>query len=154
MDVAPADLAELRARIAIEDTLITLFVATDKRDWSAVRAVFTPHVMFDMTSLAGGEPQTLAPETIAAGWEEGLRPIEVVHHQVGNLQIRVNGERAHATCYGVAYHFRHHPSGRNTRIIVGSYDVDLQREQERWRISLFRFNCKFVDGNSSLERDD
>ena len=40
-------------------------------------------ISFDMTALTGGQPARLTAEQIAAGWEEGLRPIESVHHQAG-----------------------------------------------------------------------
>jgi hypothetical protein len=79
--------ATLLARQTIVDTITTLFIATDARDWDSVRACFTPEVHFDMTSVAGGELRTMTPAAIAAGWEQGLRPIEAVHHQVGNFRI-------------------------------------------------------------------
>ena len=145
----------LLAREAIVDTITTLFVATDTRDWERVRACLAPQVHFDMTSLAGGDPQTLTPDAIAAAWEQGLRPIEQVHHQAGNFRVRVEpgGREATASCYGIAYHYRRHPSGRNTRVFVGSYDFGLREDGGRWRITSFRFGAKFVDGNLELERD-
>jgi hypothetical protein len=36
---------------------------------------------------------------------------------------------------------------------VGSYDFHLVRAGGAWRIDLFRFNAKFVDGNLELERE-
>jgi hypothetical protein len=102
--------------------------------------------------VAGGEPQTLTPEQIAAGWEQGLRPLEAVHHQAGNFRVRVEGDQGEAACYGIAFHYRRHPSGRNTRVFVGSYDFRLRRDEGgRWRIGAFRFTAKFVDGNLELE---
>lgn len=151
--VADADVATLLARQAITDTITTLFVATDARDWESVRACLAPQVHFDMTSLAGGAPVTMTPEAIAAGWEQGLAPIEAVHHQVGNFRVDVRGSVAAASCYGIAYHYRRHPSGRNTRVFVGSYDFGLREEAGRWRIDSFRFVAKFVDGNVQLESD-
>jgi hypothetical protein len=37
-------------------------------------------------------------------------------------------------------------------VFVGSYDFHLVREAT-WKIDLFRFNCKFVDGNLELEKE-
>lgn len=144
----------LADRQAVVDAITTLFVATDERDWARVREVFAPHVHFDMTSLAGGAPTTLAPEQIAAAWESGLAPIEAVHHQAGNFRVTVRDDEADAACYGIAYHYRRHPSGRNTRVFVGDYTFGLTRDGPRWRIASFRFAAKFVDGNLQLERDD
>jgi hypothetical protein len=150
---ADSEVATLLARQAITDTITTLFVATDARDWESVRACFAAQVHFDMTSLAGGEPQTMTPDAIAAGWEKGLEPIEALHHQAGNFRVDVRGTEASAFCYGIVYHYRRHPSGRNTRVFVGSYDIGLREEGGRWRINGFRFVAKFIDGNLHLENE-
>ncbi len=104
-----------------------------------------------MTSLAGGEPQRLTPAQITDAWAAGLAPIEQVHHQAGNLQIVVAGDRATAFCYGVALHYRKTLSGNDVRRFVGSYDFGMEKAGGQWRISLFRFNLKFMDGNLTLE---
>ncbi len=149
---APSSLADLVARQQITDCIIRLFVATDNRDWAGVRACLTDSVYFDMTSVAGGEPATVAAEQIVAGWTEGLAPIEFIHHQAGNFRITVRGGEADASCYGIAMHYRRTPSDRNTRTFVGSYDFTLVNgSDEPWRISAFRFNLKFIDGNAGLE---
>jgi hypothetical protein len=36
-------------------------------------------------------------EQIAAGWEDGLRPIESVHHQAGNYRMQVRGDEERGT---------------------------------------------------------
>jgi hypothetical protein len=104
-------------------------------------------------SLAGGEPATLTPQDIAAAWASGLAPIEAIHHQVGNLSVKVSETEATASCYGIAYHYRRTYSGQNTRVFVGSYDFHLQRRSDGWRIDLFRFKVKFVDGNLELDKE-
>jgi hypothetical protein len=37
-------------------------------------------------------------------------------------------------------------------VFVGGYDFHLLQDGE-WRIDLFRFNLKFIDGNVELERE-
>lgn len=145
------ELNTLLAKDQIADRIHRLFIATDRRDWAAVQSCFSDSVHFDMTSLAGGEPVTLTPEQITDAWEQGLRPIEAVHHQAGNLQICVDDDRASAFCYAVASHYRPTSSGENTRTFVGSYDFELQRVEDAWWITLFRFNLKYIDGNLDLE---
>jgi hypothetical protein len=144
---------DLLERDAIAKVLNRLFLATDARDWPRVRECFAETVQFDMTSLAGGQPARLSPAEITAGWEAGLLPLDALHHQTGNLEVSVSGDEATASCYGVAWHYRRTRSGRNTRVFVGSYDFHLARSGEAWRIDLFRFNSKFVDGNLELERE-
>ncbi|HQQ78363.1 MAG TPA: nuclear transport factor 2 family protein [Thermoanaerobaculia bacterium] len=147
--------ADLEARQAVVDTLTELFLATDRRDWPAVEGCFAETVTFDMTSLAGGQPARLTPRDISSAWTQGLAPIESVHHQAGNFRVRIDGNEASAFCYAIAYHYRRVVSGRNLRTFVGSYDFHLARDgAQRWRIDLFRFNIKFLDGNLDLHSED
>jgi hypothetical protein len=128
-----------------------LFVATDRRDWDTVLACLAPEVNFDMTSLTRGESGLVPAGQIVTNWQQGLAPIDAVHHQVGNFRVALNGDRAAVSCYGIAYHFRAKATGGTTRVFVGSYDVGLQRQDSGWRIDEFRFNCRFIDGNLTLE---
>jgi hypothetical protein len=144
---------QLLEKDRVIDTINRLFIATDQRDWLGVREALAAMVVFDMTSVAGGEPSHVSGADIAAGWEQGLRPIEAIHHQAGNYRVEVQGDEATAFCYGTASHYRKTTSGRNTRVFVGSYDFHLKLLQGRWRIDRFRFNLKYMDGNAELERD-
>jgi hypothetical protein len=148
-DPAVRSLVE-RERIA--QVINRLFLGTDARDWEEVRACFAPQVAFDMTSLAGGTPARLSPSEITAGWDSGLRFLDSLHHQTGNLAIRLLEREATASCYGIAYHYRRTASGRNSRVFVGSYDFHLVLGGS-WNIDLFRFNLKFIDGNLELEKE-
>lgn len=138
---------------AIGDVIHQLFIGTDNRDWAMVRTALAPRVHVDMTSLAGGEPSEVDGSELASMWEIGLRPIQAVHHQTGNLRVALDGDEAEAFCYGTATHFRPTASGRNVRTFVGSYDFRLARMVGTWRITLFRFNLKYLDGNLQLETD-
>jgi hypothetical protein len=140
---------ELRAKDQIVDTINRLFVSTDLRDWQAVRGCFAEAVLFDMSSAGGGPPAQMTPQEITDGWDGGLRPIKSIHHQAGNFRVEVSGDQATASCYGIAYHHRPVRSGRNIRMFVGSYDFSLIRSGT-WRITAFRFNLKFIDGNVEL----
>jgi hypothetical protein len=137
----------------IIDTINQLFIATDNREWAAVRGCLADNVLLDMTSMTGGAPSRLTGQEVANGWEEGLRRIEAVHHQAGNYRVEVHGDTASAFCYGIASHYRSTRSGRNTRVLVGSYDFHLVRIESRWQIDVFRFNLKYIEGNPELERE-
>ena len=132
--------------------VLDLFVATDRRDWAAVEACLAPRLTLDMTSLAGGEPVDTTGAAVAAMWNEGLAPIEHVHHQIGNLVVTVSGEEAHASCYGIALHHRKVASPRRTRVFVGSYRIHLVRLDGAWRIDRFTFDLAFLEGNPELEK--
>lgn len=127
-----------------------LFISTDNREWEKVKACFAPEVLFDMTSLAGGEPTKMTPEQIAGAWETGLKDLKAIHHQAGNYVVTVSGREATAFCYGIAFHYLPNPTNQNTRTFVGSYDFHLTKTDGAWRIDKFKFNSKFSDGNLNL----
>lgn len=147
----PSSDTDLVQKDEVQKVVNKLFVQTDNRNWPEVRTCFDDTVLFDMTSLAGGEPARLTPEQITEAWDAGLKPLQAIHHQVGNFDITVSGDKAEVFCYGIAIHYLQNPSNRNTRTFVGSYDFELIRTADGWKISLFRFNSKFIDGNLSLE---
>jgi 3-phenylpropionate/cinnamic acid dioxygenase small subunit len=128
-----------------------LFICTDNRDWQCVRDVFAPEVLFDMTSLAGGQPVKMTPRQITDGWDQGLKALKAIHHQAGNYQVALKGDEADLFCYGVAFHYLPNPTDRNTRTFVGSYNFHLVRTEQGWKIDKFKYNLKFIDGNKDLE---
>ena len=73
-----------------------LFVSTDNRDWAAVKDCFADSVLFDMTSMAGGDPTTLSSQNIVDAWDQGLKSLKAIHHQLGNYQVSINQNRANA----------------------------------------------------------
>lgn len=140
-------------RQEVEDVVVRLFVATDRRDWASVESCLADMVILDMTSMTGGEPLHLKPADVASAWRLGLASIDYVHHQIGSFQTDVTGNRAAVFLYGIAFHHRGKISSRSkTRTYVGSYDVHLTRTNAVWRIDLFRFNLKFIEGNRELEK--
>jgi len=103
-----------------------------------------------MGSLSGREPSWVTPEFIISGWEEGLKDLLAVHHQIGNSLVQVLGSTASLTCYGIAIHYLPNPSGRKTRTFVGSSDIRLVRKKGAWKIDGFAYHSKFVLGNLNL----
>lgn len=147
------DLTFLTEKSQIVDIVTELFVATDLRDWPRVQKCFANSVHFDQTSLVGGEPSQVTPADITAGWNEGLKPLKAVHHQIGNLQVALRDEKATVDCYGTAYHYLPNKTGKDTRTFVGSYVFGLTKEAGRWKINSFVYNLKFIDGNKDLEKE-
>src|SRR5512135_2237137 len=146
-----SDLQQLKDRDALIAAANRLFICTDNKDWACVKDVFAPEVLFDMTSLAGGQPEKKTPQQIADMWEQGLKPITAIHHQAGNYEVAVSGNEADLFCYATAWHYLPNPTDRNTRIFVGSYNEHFVRGDKGWKMDRFRYNLKFIDGNKNLE---
>lgn len=128
-----------------------LFIKTDNKEWPEVKACFADEVLFDMTSLAGGEPATITSQAIVEAWDKGLKELKAIHHQAGNFVVKIKNEEAEVFCYGIASHYLPNKTNQNTRTFVGSYDFHLTKKDSRWRIDKFKFNLKYIDGNPNLE---
>ena len=146
-----ASMDGLAARLAVEDTVVRMFVATDERDWPTLESCFTDPFTLDMTSMAGGKPATVTPRQVATTWAQAFEPLDHVHHQVGNFRTSVTSSQAIVRCYGVAFHHRNKASGIKTRLFVGTYELLLIPSVHTWLISQLAITLKFVDGNLSLE---
>ncbi len=140
-----------RDRAAVTETVNRLFVATDNRDWSALHRIFADEVVFDMTSLSGGQATTLKAAQITQAWDQGLSGL-VVHHLVGNHIVDVQGNEATVFCYGVATHYLKNPTGNNARTFGGSYEFGLKRAGGSWRVNRFKYNHKYLLGNPDLHK--
>jgi hypothetical protein len=144
--------AHLAARLAVEDAVIRMFVATDERDWSTLENCFTNPFILDMTSMVGGAPTTSMARDVARTWAEAFKPLDHVHHQIGNLRTTVSGDQALVRCYGVAFHHRAKISTAvKTRVFVGTYELHLRQSAHQWLIERLIFTLKFIDGNLELE---
>jgi hypothetical protein len=128
-----------------------LFVYTDYREWQKLQMeVFTPTVLFDMSSLGAGAPQDQTAAEICTMWESGFAGIDAVHHHSGNFMVTVNGEAATVFCYAIASHYKAAATQGQTREFVGSYDLGLEQTAGGWRINSFRYNVKYTRGNKEL----
>ncbi len=133
-------------------TVNRLFVSTDNRDWEGVKACFADEVVLDMTSVMGGEPNKLTPQQIADGWAQGLKGLKAIHHQAGNYDVSLKADEADVFCYGIAFHYLPNATGQNSRTFVGSYNFHLKKIGPVWKIDIFKYNLKFIDGNLELHK--
>ncbi|WP_299553037.1 nuclear transport factor 2 family protein [Seonamhaeicola sp.] len=133
----------------IKDTVTQLFVNTDNRNWNGVEAQFASKVILDYSSLSGNPAAALKPKDITGAWKTVLPGFTHTHHQIGNVLVDITHNKAHVFCYGTATHYLEDDNG-NVRTVVGSYDFDLEKVNEDWKITTMTFNFKYQDGNSSL----
>ena len=139
-------------KIALTELANKLFMYTDAQQWNKLLLeVFTEEVYFDMSSASGEPAQTLAAKAICDMWQQGFIGIDAVHHQAGHYVINVNARDADIYAYAVAIHYKKNAIKGNTRTFVGSYDLKAVRTITGWRLSQFRYNLKFIDGNVTLE---
>jgi hypothetical protein len=146
-------MVEISKREAVIELVNRLFIFTDDQAWDKLLGeVFADEVFFDMSSAGGASPGRMKSSEICRMWKEGFVGIDSIHHQAGNYIVSiVDGVSAEVFCYATAMHFKKNATKGNVREFVGSYNLMAVFTDVGWRISGFRYNLKYVAGNSSLE---
>ncbi|ANQ49462.1 nuclear transport factor 2 family protein [Flammeovirga sp. MY04] len=134
---------------AILETIHQLFISTDAREWEKLEKIFADKVVLDYSSMNGNPAVTLSPSQIIEGWKTILPGFTHTHHQIGNGMTKDLGDKAEVFCYGTATHYLESEEG-NVWTVVGSYNFELEKENDNWRVTKMKFNFKYQDGNTSL----
>ena len=138
-------------KIELTELSNKLFMYVDAQQWAKVLdEVFTESVWFDMVS-AGGEAKQLSAQEICDLWRQGFAGIDAVHHQAGHYLITVNEAAADIYGYAIASHYKKSATKGNSRVFVGSYDLKALKTSKGWRLSQFKYNLRYIDGNVSLD---
>ena len=140
---------EMEDIMNIQETITNVFVNSDSSNWSGVEAQFSAKVTLDYSSMTGNPAVEVSPTEISGSWKTVLPGFTHTHHQIGNFITTVNGNTAHSFCYGTATHYLEDPDG-SIWTVVGSYDFDLKKTEEGWKITAMTFNYKYQDGNGRL----
>ena len=134
----------------VSNAVSRFFAAVDRFDWDAVNAIMTDPFHIDYSSFTGEEPLDRAPEEITGAWAGHLPHLDSVHHQIGNLIVEVDGERAEVQCHGTASHYLADHPGGDLQYFVGTYDLSLVNRDGHWKLSMMRFNFKYASGNMDI----
>ncbi len=139
-------------KIELQELANKLFMYTDAQNWDKLLdEVFTEIVWFDMQSAGGGQPKEMPAKDICEMWRKGFAGLDAVHHQAGHYLIDIKENEATIFAYALAMHFKKTAQNGKTRMFVGSYDIKATKTKRGWRLSQFKYNLKFIDGNFSLE---
>ena len=140
---------EVADKIELMELANKLFMYTDAQQWKRLLSdVFCHEVWFD---VGDGQAKTLHATEICEMWRQGFLGLDAVHHQAGHYLINIEDGSADIYGYAVATHYKKTATKGNTRIYTGSYDLKAIRTDKGWRLSQFKYNLKYLDGNASLE---
>lgn len=137
-------------KLQVIETVNQLFIGVDERNWEQVSNVFADTVLLDYTCMAGGEPALLASQHIIDSWKGVLPGFDKTHHQLGNYIVEGDSSAIKVFCYDTATHYMANESGKNIWIVVGTYNLELSETNGILRITIMKFNLKYMDGNNDL----
>ncbi|MGE0482619.1 MAG: nuclear transport factor 2 family protein [Gammaproteobacteria bacterium] len=123
-------LAELVARTQIADVIYRYARGIDRLDFDLVRSCYHADAYDDHGGFAGHVEEFIA----AAG--EFLRRWTATQHFMGNMLIEIDGDRARAETYAVAYHRREDADGNGKDDVMGIRYVDrFEKRDGEWKIA-------------------
>lgn len=145
----------LADRQRVIDVITSVLFYADQRRWDVVEAAFANPVIIDYTSsstAAAGrqEPQPLPPADVVAAWQTQLPGYENTVHMVTNPIVHIEGDKARVTSSVQATHFLPNDKGESYWVFFGTYNHELTRTEDGWRITLMRANKQFELGNPDL----
>jgi len=125
-------LQELLDQTAIRDVIGQYFYALDRRDFAALTACFT----------SDAKAEYFGGKTVYAGREAITNILRIIKqfkftsHLISNTMIKVDGDRAKADTYAVAFLVVDEDGGNGQILVRGlQYLDDLVHGREGWRIS-------------------
>lgn len=127
------------------DLTISYCWCLDARDWEKFSTLFVP----EATALLG-EHSFQSFEAIKKKCSESLTPLDASHHMVTNHQVQINGDKATSRCYMQAQHIKHSATGGPNAIIAGTYEHELIRIDETWKIAHYVLTKVWEDGNKEV----
>ena len=138
-------------REQIVEIINKLYIYTDHRYWDRLQQeVFSEKVHLDMSSM-GGEARLLSSREICQNWDEGFKEIDVINHLGGNYLVTLNGSTAEVFAYATATHYKKDAKRGNTRDFVGTYQFELSKRSEGWRIDKMTYILRYAIGNLQLK---
>jgi hypothetical protein len=128
--------------------ITSLFHAADQRNWQKIENLFADKVLIDYTSMNGGKPLLQTPAEITDAWKAFLPGFTKTHHVVSNFAITTKGNVASVHYTGRADHFLE----KEVWTVSGTYDTELEKQNNEWRITKHKLNLLKQTGNTELPK--
>ena len=136
----PQDKAQI---VTIVESVATL---ADRGEFSALEHLYDDEVTVDYTSLTGGEVELKSPQALMTQWASVLPGFDVTRHDISNVEVTVDGQKAVATADVIADHYM----GDQHWQVQGDYRYGLQKEGDIWRITSHTFKLHQESGDRAV----
>jgi len=133
-------------RAAIRATIDNVARGADLRQWDVVRSLFAREVVLDY-----GRPEVLTPEAILERWRPLLSAFDHTQHVIHGATIApVTKDRARVRSTFQATHHLSGASGGELWTLEGTYEHELVRDGDAWKIDRMRMIPGRSHGNATL----
>lgn len=140
----------LEDRNAIIDVVIKYATSIDRADWEAYASVFTDPVHVDFSEM--GMPPSDFPRDMFVGFaKQGLEPWTARQHISPNHVVtfdETDSDRAECSSYMFAQHYKKDAPGGELYLMRGSYDHQMVRTGDGWKIASLTQHISWLEGNA------
>lgn len=138
--------SELADKLAIQYNLSRYTYGCDTRDFDLLASAFLPDAAIFYDSMP---PEVKAFPQFFEFCQGVLNQLASTQHFVGNIEVTVEGDKAHCTSYVQATHV-----GHDGRMFVGAgrYDDDLVRTPDGWKIAARQFRRQWGRDEDGLAK--
>ena len=121
----------------------------DTKDFEELRNVFTP----DAFAILGGT-ECHGIDAIIKRISSALTRLDVSQHLVGSHIVEVDGDQASHRCYLQAQHVLKGTKGGDLWMVAGTYEDQLVRTPDGWRIKQRILSRVWTEGNPNVAAPD
>lgn len=127
-------------------TVTDIFTGADERNWQKIKNVMAANVLLDYKSMTGENPVTQTPKQITEAWAAFLPGFDKTHHQLSDFRVTVKNNVANVNYFGKADHYL----GKEIWTVEGTYNTELEKQNNNWLITKQKFNLTKQSGNTNL----
>jgi len=133
----------------IEQVMLNFGRALDLGDWKLYRSCFADTVLVDFERLTG-QPEVRVDADLWTRFADLILSPVRRHHQYSNFSVILDGDRASATIYMVASHWKPTDGGASEYVQNGWYENAFQRIDGQWKITRLKHTFQWITGNGAL----
>jgi hypothetical protein len=134
----------------IISTYSNIFFYADTHQWEKCQACFTDEPEIDYASLSGQPAAKVRTADLMNAWKSFLPKFKFTMHYLTNHRVTIDGATATAFCYGHAIHHLPDADGGDLWGVYGTYEFELLKTNDGWKVKRMKYNHKYQDGNPKL----
>lgn len=129
---------------------IAMAVRFDRKQWAALRDVFSPTIFVDYSRLTGVEAGTVPSSGLVRDWERNLGQLDATQHLLANHIVRIRDRTASVTADFQATHRLGPLTTGRLWTLGGHYEYTIVRGRQGWRINAVTMHPSWETGDRTI----
>ncbi|MGY3572775.1 nuclear transport factor 2 family protein [Vibrio paucivorans] len=131
----------------IRSNINSFSALADQGAFEYLGRLFAPELTVDYTTLFGGEAQQVKRQDLMQQWAGFLPGFDATFHDLSNLNVTINGDKANATVDFTASHWL---GEGGFWAVSGEYEFGLERTEDNWQITSVKLNREAEQGSRDV----